>query len=70
VNSVSPGYTATPMAKQPETWEHVKAYVADIPLKRMAEPEELVGPVVFLLSAAGSYTTGIDLLVDGGATSW
>lgn len=70
VNSVSPGYTATPMARDPAVWEHVKEYEADIPLKRMAEPSELVGPIVFLLSRAASYTTGIDLLVDGGATSW
>ncbi|GAA3522879.1 SDR family oxidoreductase [Amycolatopsis ultiminotia] len=70
VNAVSPGYTATPMARHPEVWPHVQAYVKDIPLGRMAEPDELVGPAVFLLSAAGSYCTGVDLLVDGGATVW
>ena len=70
VNSVSPGYTATPMALHPDVWPHVQAYLADIPMARMAEPAELVGPAVFLLSAAASYTTGIDLLVDGGATAW
>lgn len=54
VNSVSPGYTATPMAKHPDVWEHVQAYARDIPLGRLAETDELVGPVVFLLSDAAS----------------
>jgi NAD(P)-dependent dehydrogenase (short-subunit alcohol dehydrogenase family) len=70
VNAVSPGYTATPMAKHPDVWEHVKAYANDIPLGRMAETDELVGPTVFLLSEAASYVTGANLLVDGGATAW
>ena len=70
VNVVSPGYTATPMAKNPEVWEHVKHYINDIPLGRMAETDELVGPSVFLLSDASSYCTGIEVLVDGGACAW
>lgn len=70
VNVVSPGYTATPMAKNPEVWEHVKHYTNDIPLGRMAETDELVGPAVFLLSDASSYCTGIEVLVDGGACAW
>lgn len=70
VNAVSPGYTATPMATTPEVWEHVKTYIPDIPLGRMAEPEEMVGPTVFLLSNAASYCTGINLIADGGAVAW
>lgn len=70
VNVISPGYTATPMAKSPAVWEHVKHYINDIPLKRMGEVEELIGPAVFLLSNASSYCTGHDLVVDGGAICW
>jgi NAD(P)-dependent dehydrogenase (short-subunit alcohol dehydrogenase family) len=70
VNTLSPGYTATPMAKHPDVWEHVKHYVNDIPLGRMAETDELVGPAVFLLSDAASYCTAAELLVDGGACAW
>ena len=70
VNCVSPGYTKTPMATHPDVWEHVKSYAKDIPLGRWAEPEEMVGPVVFLLSAASSYCTGSNLVVDGGAIYW
>ncbi len=70
VNAVSPGYTATPMAKHPDVWEHVQASAKDIPLGRLAETDELVGPTVFLLSDAASYVTGTNLMVDGGATGW
>jgi NAD(P)-dependent dehydrogenase (short-subunit alcohol dehydrogenase family) len=70
VNVLSPGYTATPMAKHPDVWEHVKHYINDIPLGRMAETDEVVGPAVFLLSSASSYCTGIEVLVDGGACIW
>jgi NAD(P)-dependent dehydrogenase (short-subunit alcohol dehydrogenase family) len=70
VNALSPGYTLTPMAQQPEIWEHVKDYVHDIPMQRWAEVDELTGPAVFLLSGASSYCTGVNLLVDGGAVCW
>lgn len=70
VNTVSPGYTATPMNYRPEVAEQVKQFEADTPLGRMARPEEMVGPTIFLLSEAGSFCTGVDLLVDGGFTCW
>ena len=49
VNSISPGYTATPMNTRPEVAEQVKRFEADTPLGRMAAPTEMVGPAVFLL---------------------
>jgi NAD(P)-dependent dehydrogenase (short-subunit alcohol dehydrogenase family) len=70
VNSISPGYTATPMNLRPEVAEQVQQFEADTPLGRMAGVDELVGPAVFLLSDAASFCTGIDLLVDGGFTCW
>ena len=70
VNSISPGYTATPMNTRPEVAEQVKRFEADTPLGRMAEPTEMVGPAVFLLSDAASFVTGIDLIVDGGFVCW
>jgi NAD(P)-dependent dehydrogenase (short-subunit alcohol dehydrogenase family) len=70
VNSISPGYTATPMNIRPEVAEQVKRFEADTPMGRMAEPTEMVGPAVFLLSDAASFCTGIDLIVDGGFVCW
>jgi NAD(P)-dependent dehydrogenase (short-subunit alcohol dehydrogenase family) len=37
---------------------------------RYARPHEIAGPVVFLLSPAAAYCTGVDLLVDGGFCCW
>jgi NAD(P)-dependent dehydrogenase (short-subunit alcohol dehydrogenase family) len=70
VNSLSPGYTATPMNTRPEVAERVKRFAADTPLGRMAAPTEMVGPAVFLLSEAASFCTGVDLIVDGGFVCW
>jgi NAD(P)-dependent dehydrogenase (short-subunit alcohol dehydrogenase family) len=70
VNSISPGYTATPMNTRPEVADQVKQFEADTPLGRMATVDELVGPTVFFLSDAASFCTGVDLLVDGGFVCW
>jgi len=70
VNSISPGYTATPMNLRPEVAEQVKQFEADTPLGRMATVDELVGPAVFLSSQAASFCTGVDLVVDGGFVCW
>lgn len=70
VNSISPGYTATPMNLRPEVAEQVKIFERDTPLGRMATVDELVGPAVFLASRAASFCTGVDLIVDGGFVCW
>ena len=70
VNSISPGYTLTPMNIRPEVAEQRKQFEADTPLGRMATVDELVGPAVFLLSRAASFCTGVDLIVDGGFVCW
>ena len=70
VNAVSPGYTLTPMNRRPEVAELVAEFADTTPLGRLAEPDEIAGPVLFLLGPAASYITGVDLLVDGGYCCW
>ncbi|WP_413989433.1 SDR family oxidoreductase [Labrys okinawensis] len=70
VNAISPGYTSTPMNLRPEVAEQVKRFEAETPMGRMALVDEMVGPAVFLASAAASFVTGVDLLVDGGFECW
>jgi NAD(P)-dependent dehydrogenase (short-subunit alcohol dehydrogenase family) len=71
VNSISPGYIDTPMTKSvqenPELLNHENRTT---PMHRQAKPEEMVGGVLYLASDASSFTTGIDLLMDGGHTVW
>lgn len=70
VNSISPGYTLTPMNLRPEVAEQRKIFERDTPIGRMATVDEMVGPAVFLASRASSFCTGIDLVVDGGFVCW
>lgn len=70
VNAISPGYTLTPMNRRPEVLDQVKIFERDTPLGRLADVEEMVGPAIFLASAASSFIIGIDLVVDGGFVCW
>ncbi|MGZ5860742.1 MAG: SDR family NAD(P)-dependent oxidoreductase [Croceibacterium sp.] len=67
VNAIAPGIIATAMA-QPTIADpqRLEAFLTHVPMKRVGQPEELVGPVVFLCSDAASYVTGAILAVDGG----
>lgn len=65
VNVISPGFTATPMINDMAHTE--EANIATRALKRRAYPEDIVGPVKFLLSPAASFITGQTLCVDGGS---
>jgi NAD(P)-dependent dehydrogenase (short-subunit alcohol dehydrogenase family) len=64
VNSLSPGGVAG--GQDPE---FVRKYCERVPLGRMAEPEDLVGPLLFLASDSSRYVTGQNLSVDGGLTA-
>jgi NAD(P)-dependent dehydrogenase (short-subunit alcohol dehydrogenase family) len=67
VNSLSPGYIATPMSV--DTPQELKdAWMPLIPARRMGDPEELVGAVIYLAADSSGYTNGSDLIVDGAYT--
>jgi len=70
VNTISPGYTATPMNTRPEMVHQTKEFESQTPMQRMASVDEMVGPAIFLASEASSFCTGVDLLVDGGFCCW
>jgi NAD(P)-dependent dehydrogenase (short-subunit alcohol dehydrogenase family) len=70
VNSISPGYTATPMNTRPEMVHQTREFEVQTPMGRMASVDEMVGPAIFLASDASSFCTGVDLLVDGGFCCW
>jgi 3-oxoacyl-[acyl-carrier protein] reductase len=76
VNNVGPGYTATErvqelaQANALTTGRSVAEYEAqvtkDIPMRRLAQPEEVADAIVWLASERASYITGQTILVDGG----
>ena len=65
VNTLSPGGI-----RAAQDAEFRRKLVERIPLGRMGEREDLVGPLLFLAADASRYVTGIELRVDGGYTSW
>jgi NAD(P)-dependent dehydrogenase (short-subunit alcohol dehydrogenase family) len=69
VNCVAPGIIKTDFARA--LWQNPKiaqATEAVTPLRRLGEPDDVAGAVVFLCSPAGRYITGQNLVIDGGAT--
>jgi len=67
VNNLGPGYTETSMnQKSLDNHFAYKLRADSTMLGRWADPEEMVGPALFLASDASSYVTGTDLWVDGG----
>jgi NAD(P)-dependent dehydrogenase (short-subunit alcohol dehydrogenase family) len=69
VNCIAPGLVRTDFARA--LWENPRIYeatVAKYPLRRIGEPDEIAGAAVFLASAAGNFTTGQTIVIDGGGT--
>ena len=68
VNAVAPGITETDMMKAVPK-EVIDPMVAQIPLRRLGQPEDIANAYVFLASDEASYITGVVLSVDGMARS-
>ena len=66
VNALLPGLTRTKLAAALLEGETGEQWAAHIPMARAAEPDEMAGAVLYLVSGAASYTTGVSLNVDGG----
>jgi NAD(P)-dependent dehydrogenase (short-subunit alcohol dehydrogenase family) len=67
VNAVGPGVVETPLtAPIKANREWYDAYAKKSPMQRWAQPSEMVGPTLFLLSDAASYVTGTVIFADGG----
>jgi NAD(P)-dependent dehydrogenase (short-subunit alcohol dehydrogenase family) len=64
VNTLSPGALAGDGDE-----EFARRYLDRVPIRRMAEPEDLAAPLVFLCSPSSSYVNGAELHVDGGFTA-
>ena len=69
VNALLPGLTHTKFSDVLFTDDGIyREAVERIPMKRHAEPKEMAGAVLYLVSDASSYTTGQCIVVDGGMT--
>jgi NAD(P)-dependent dehydrogenase (short-subunit alcohol dehydrogenase family) len=69
VNCIAPGLIKTDFARA--LWEdkaRLAAREEQTPLRRIGEPDEIAGAAVFLASAAGSFVTGQNIVIDGGVT--
>lgn len=74
VNSISPGYTRTPLVddllQSPQGKEMMPHWLSHTPAGRLAEVTDLQGAVVYLASEVSDFMTGSDLVIDGGYCAW
>ena len=70
VNVICPGLTDTAQPRGHMTDQELYAKKERVPLGRIAQPEDIVGPVLFLASDKASHITGQSVLVNGGDFMW
>jgi 3-oxoacyl-[acyl-carrier protein] reductase len=69
VNAVSPGFTLTELTKRTNSEADLKLISSNIPIGRMADPEEIANLIVYLCSDLNTYITGQNITIDGGYTN-
>jgi gluconate 5-dehydrogenase len=70
VNALAPGFVLTDLTRQLWSDPTMQAWgTANTPLRRLGQPEDMVGAAVFLASAASAFMTGQVVYVDGGFTA-
>ncbi|MBF0362580.1 MAG: SDR family oxidoreductase [Oligoflexia bacterium] len=68
VNCISPGGIFNP--ENPQGEDFLQNYSFRCPMKRMAKVQEMIGAILYLSSDAASYTTGQNIIIDGGMSCW
>lgn len=68
VNTVCPGFTLTELTRKNNNDEQIKEICKEIPMGRMAQPEEIANVVFFVGNEKNTYLTGQKITVDGGFT--
>jgi len=66
VNAIAPGLTLTERVKTKLGAEFIEQFSQGVPLRRPAQPEDHLGPAIFLASDASAYITGVIMTADGG----
>ena len=66
VNAVAPGYINTELTKQNNTPEQIENIKKNLPVNRLAEPEEIAELIFFLASEKNTFVTGQTIFADGG----
>ncbi len=69
VNTVSPGFTMTELTRKNNTPAQIEEIGSEIPIGRLAQPDEIAGVVCWLAGSGNTYLTGQMITVDGGFTS-
>ena len=66
VNAVAPGYVSTELTKLNNTPEQIEVIKKNLPIKRLAEPDEIAELIFFLSSDKNTFVTGQTIFADGG----
>jgi NAD(P)-dependent dehydrogenase (short-subunit alcohol dehydrogenase family) len=69
VNAIAPTLVAKPEVFSTRSPEQIEKYLANVPLKRVADPREVAGTFVFLASSSSDFITGQIIYLDGGMTA-